>query len=145
MCPNCRAFITTNDRTCPYCEQTVGPRAIEARQPGEILGGLIPQAHFTTVLILLINAGLFAGTLFLARTMGETSGFVKFVADKTTDEILGAHMIGPNVSELIPEVVLAMEYRGSAEDIAITVHAHPTLSEAVKEAALAALGRAIHM
>ena len=80
-----------------------------------------------------------------ARTMGETSGFVKFVADKTTDEILGAHMIGPNVSELIPEVVLAMEYRGSAEDIAITVHAHPTLSETVKEAALAALGRAIHM
>ena len=80
-----------------------------------------------------------------ARTMGETSGFVKFVVDKTTDEILGAHMIGPNVSELIPEVVLAMEYRGSAEDIAITVHAHPTLSETVKEAALSALGRAIHM
>lgn len=79
-----------------------------------------------------------------ARTMGETSGFVKFVVDKTTDEILGAHMIGPNVSELIPEVVLAMEYRGSAEDIGITVHAHPTLSETVKEAALAALGRAIH-
>jgi dihydrolipoamide dehydrogenase len=79
-----------------------------------------------------------------ARTMGETSGFVKFIADKTTDEILGAHMIGPNVSELIPEAVLAMEYRGSAEDIAITVHAHPTLSETVKEAALAALGRAIH-
>jgi dihydrolipoamide dehydrogenase len=80
-----------------------------------------------------------------ARTMGETSGFVKFVADARTDEILGAHMIGPNVSELIPEVVLAMEYRGSSEDIAITVHAHPTLSETVKEAALAALGRAIHM
>jgi dihydrolipoamide dehydrogenase len=80
-----------------------------------------------------------------ARTMGETSGFVKFVADKNTDEILGAHMIGPNVSELIPEVVLAMEYRGSTEDVAITVHAHPTLSETVKEAALAALGRAIHM
>jgi len=79
-----------------------------------------------------------------ARTMGETSGFVKFIVDKTTDEILGAHMIGPNVSELIPEAVLAMEYRGSAEDIAITVHAHPTLSETVKEAALAALGRAIH-
>jgi len=80
-----------------------------------------------------------------ARTMGETSGFVKFIVDKTTDEILGAHMIGPNVSELIPEAVLAMEYRGSAEDIAITVHAHPTLSETVREAALSALGRAIHM
>jgi dihydrolipoamide dehydrogenase len=80
-----------------------------------------------------------------ARTMGETSGFVKFIADASTDELLGCHMIGPNVSELIPEVVLAFEYRGSSEDIGITVHAHPTLSEATKEAALAVLGRAIHM
>ena len=80
-----------------------------------------------------------------ARTMGETQGFVKFVVDKDTDEILGCHMIGPNVSDLMAEVVLAMEYRGSAEDIGITVHSHPTLSETVKEAALAALGRPIHM
>ena len=80
-----------------------------------------------------------------ARTMGETQGFVKFIVDMDTDEILGAHMIGPNVSDLMAEVVLAMEYRGSAEDIGITVHSHPTLSETVKEAALAALGRAIHM
>ena len=80
-----------------------------------------------------------------ARTMGETQGFVKFVVDKDTDEILGAHMIGPNVSDLMAEVVLAMEYRGSAEDIGITVHSHPTLNEVTKEAALAALGRAIHM
>ena len=80
-----------------------------------------------------------------ARTMGETQGFVKFVVDKDTDEILGAHMVGPNVADLMAEVVLAMEYRGSAEDIGITVHSHPTLSETVKEAALAALGRAIHI
>jgi dihydrolipoamide dehydrogenase len=80
-----------------------------------------------------------------ARSMGETQGFVKFVVDATTDEILGAHMVGPNVSDLMAEVVLAMEYRGSAEDIGITVHSHPTLSEVTKEAALAALGRAIHM
>jgi dihydrolipoamide dehydrogenase len=80
-----------------------------------------------------------------ARTMGETQGFVKFVVDAASDEILGAHMIGPNVADLLAEVVLAMEYRGSAEDIGITVHSHPTLSETVKEAALAALGRAIHM
>ncbi len=79
-----------------------------------------------------------------ARTAGESTGFVKFVSDATTDEILGCHMIGPSVSELIPEVVLAMEYRGSSEDIGITVHAHPTLSETTKEAALAVLGRAIH-
>ena len=80
-----------------------------------------------------------------ARTAGDTSGFVKFIADATTDELLGAHMIGPNVSELIAEVVLAFEYRGSSEDIGMTVHAHPTLSETTKEAALAVLGRAIHI
>jgi dihydrolipoamide dehydrogenase len=80
-----------------------------------------------------------------ARSMGETTGFVKFVADAKTDELLGAHMIGPNVSELIAEVVLAFEYRGSSEDIGVTVHAHPTLSEATKEAALATLGRALHI
>ena len=80
-----------------------------------------------------------------ARTMGETSGFVKLVADARTDELLGCHMIGPNVSELIAEVVLSFEYRGASEDLALTVHAHPTLSEATKEAALSVLGRAIHI
>ena len=79
-----------------------------------------------------------------ARTAGDTAGFVKVIADATTDELLGVHMIGPNVSELIAEVVLGFEYRASSEDIGITVHAHPTLSEATKEAALAAVGRAIH-
>jgi dihydrolipoamide dehydrogenase len=79
-----------------------------------------------------------------ARTMGEASGFVKFIADAKTDELLGCHMIGPNVSELISEVVLAFEYRGASEDLGITVHSHPTLSEATKEAALGVLGRAIH-
>jgi dihydrolipoamide dehydrogenase len=80
-----------------------------------------------------------------ARTMGESNGFVKFVADADTDELLGCHMIGPNVSELMAEVVLAFEYRGSSEDIGITVHSHPTLSETTKEAALAVLGRPIHI
>jgi dihydrolipoamide dehydrogenase len=80
-----------------------------------------------------------------ARTMGETTGFVKFIADAKTDELLGAHLIGPNVSELCAEVVLAFEYRGASEDIGVTVHSHPTLSEAVKEAALGVLGRAIHL
>ena len=80
-----------------------------------------------------------------ARTAGESAGFVKFIADAETDELLGAHMIGPNVSELIQEAVLAFEYRGSSEDIGITVHSHPTLSETVKEAALGVLGRAIHI
>ncbi len=80
-----------------------------------------------------------------ARSMAETNGFVKFIVDANTDEILGCHMIGANVSDLLSEVVLAMEYRGTAEDIGVTVHSHPTLSEVVKEAALAALGRAIHI
>jgi dihydrolipoamide dehydrogenase len=80
-----------------------------------------------------------------ARTAGETTGFVKFIADAETDELLGAHMIGPGVSELIQEVVLAFEYRGSSEDIGITVHSHPTLSEAVKEAALGVLGRSLQI
>ena len=80
-----------------------------------------------------------------ARSMGETSGFVKFLADARTDELVGCHIIGPNASELIGEVVLAFEYRATSEDIGITVHAHPTLSEATKEAALATLGRALHI
>ena len=80
-----------------------------------------------------------------ARTMGSTDGFVKFVTDARTDEILGCHMIGPNVSELLSEIVLAMEYRGTADDVGETVHSHPTLSETVKEAALGALGRSLHL
>jgi dihydrolipoamide dehydrogenase len=80
-----------------------------------------------------------------ARSMAETMGFVKFIADAATDELIGCHMIGPNVSELIQEVVMAFEYRGSSEDIGITVHSHPTLSEAVKEAALGVTGRSIHI
>jgi dihydrolipoamide dehydrogenase len=80
-----------------------------------------------------------------ARTMGESAGFVKFIADARTDELLGAHLVGPNVSELVAEVVMAFEFDGSSEDIGITVHAHPTLAETVKEAALGVLGRSIHI
>jgi dihydrolipoamide dehydrogenase len=80
-----------------------------------------------------------------ARTMGESSGFVKFIADAKTDALLGAHLVGPNVSELVAEVVMAFEFDGSSEDIGIAVHAHPTLAETVKEAALGVLGRSIHI
>jgi rhomboid protease GluP len=73
MCPSCRAFITSNDRTCPYCGVQVGPRAIDRREPGEILGGLIPQAHFTTVLILVINFGYFILSLVLSGSMSQLS------------------------------------------------------------------------
>lgn len=72
-----------------------------------------------------------------ARAKGFTEGFVKIIADKKTDKILGAHMVGPSVSELIHEVIVCMEFGGSSEDLARSFHAHPTLSEVVREAALA--------
>ena len=72
-----------------------------------------------------------------ARALGDTTGMVKFLADAATDEILGVHMVGPMASELIAEAVVAMEFKASAEDIARICHAHPSLSEATKEAALA--------
>lgn len=79
-----------------------------------------------------------------AVAMNETAGMVKVIADAETDRILGVHMCGPNVSELIAEAVVTMEFHGSSEDLARIVHAHPTLSEAVHEAALAVDKRAIH-
>jgi dihydrolipoamide dehydrogenase len=74
----------------------------------------------------------------------EAVGFVKVIAHKDTDRILGIHMIGPHVSELIAEAGLAMEFHAASEDIGITCHAHPTLSESLKEAALSATKRSIH-
>ena len=80
-----------------------------------------------------------------ARANGDTEGFVKILADATTDAMLGVHIIGPDAGTLIAELALAMEFGASAEDIARTCHAHPTLNEAVKEAALATDGRALHI
>lgn len=80
-----------------------------------------------------------------ARAMGETEGFVKILADATSDTVLGAHIVGPDAGTMIAELALAIEFGASAEDIARTSHAHPTLNEAVKEAALAVAGRALHL
>jgi len=80
-----------------------------------------------------------------ARALGETSGFVKILADANTDRILGVHMIGPYVSEMISEAVVAMEFAASSEDIARIVHAHPSLSEVLHEAALGVDKRALHI
>jgi len=80
-----------------------------------------------------------------ARAMGDMDGFVKILADAKTDRILGAHIIGPDAGTLIAELALAMEFGASAEDVARTCHAHPSLNEAVKEAALAVAGRALHI
>ncbi len=79
-----------------------------------------------------------------AKINNDADGFIKILADKVTDKVLGVHMIGPDVGTMIAEVVLAMEFGASAEDIARTCHAHPTLTEAVREAALAVDKRAIH-
>lgn len=80
-----------------------------------------------------------------ARTMGDSAGLVKILADSQSDRILGIHILGPNASELISEAVLAMEFDASSEDIARTIHAHPSLSEAIHEAALSVDNRAIHI
>jgi dihydrolipoamide dehydrogenase len=79
-----------------------------------------------------------------ARALGDTTGFVKVLADAKTDEVLGVHIVGPLASELIAEAVTIMEFRGASEDIARICHAHPTLSEALKEAALAVDKRALN-
>jgi dihydrolipoamide dehydrogenase len=80
-----------------------------------------------------------------ARAMNATDGFVKILADAKTDKVLGVHIVGPEAGTMIAEAVIAMEFGASAEDIARTCHAHPTLEEAMKEAALAVAGRPIHI
>ena len=79
-----------------------------------------------------------------AKAIDEPEGFVKILADSKTDRVLGVHMIGPHAGELIAEMAVAMEFGASSEDIARTCHAHPTFSEAVKEAALSVDKRQIH-
>ena len=77
--------------------------------------------------------------------MRETDGFVKITAHAVTDRVLGVHIIGASAGELIAEAAVLMEFSGSSEDLARTCHAHPTLSEAVREAALAVTRRALHI
>ena len=79
-----------------------------------------------------------------AKAINEPQGFVKILADKKTDKVLGTHIIGPNAGEMIAEIAIAMEFGASSEDIARTCHAHPTFSEAIKEAALSVDKRPIH-
>ena len=79
-----------------------------------------------------------------ARCMGETDGFVKLIAHSRTDRVLGMHIIGPRAADMIAECVLAMEFGASSEDIARTVHGHPTFAEALQEAALGAQACSIY-
>jgi rhomboid protease GluP len=88
MCPHCRAFITNKDRTCPYCNEPVGARAIDRRNPSAILGGIIPHARFTTIVILLINFGLFLATALYS--MGAGNGEALWNIDVDTLVAFGA-------------------------------------------------------
>ena len=131
-----------------------------AGQAGHVNYGVIPSVVYTWPEVASVgqteeelkaagiayNVGKFPFTANgRARAMGDTDGFVKLLADKQTDRLLGAHIIGPDAGTLIAELATAMEFGASAEDVARTCHAHPSLNEAVKEAALAVEGRALHM
>jgi dihydrolipoamide dehydrogenase len=141
-------------------EEGVAVAEILAGQAGHVNYGAIPSVVYTWPEIASVGAteeelkaqgvaykaGKFPFTANgRARAMNDTDGFVKILADAKTDKVLGAHIIGPDAGTLIAEMALAMEFGASAEDVARTCHAHPTLNEAVKEAALAADGRALHI
>jgi dihydrolipoamide dehydrogenase len=141
-------------------EEGVALAELLAGQAGHVNYGAIPGVVYTWPEVAAVgqteeelkaagtayNVGKFPFTANgRARAMGETDGFVKLLADKTTDRLLGAHIIGPDAGTLIAELTTALEFGASAEDVARTCHAHPSLSEAVKEAALAVAGRALHV
>ncbi|WP_043340942.1 dihydrolipoyl dehydrogenase [Belnapia moabensis] len=141
-------------------EEGVAVAEILAGQAGHVNYGAIPSVVYTWPEIASVGAtedelkaqgtayksGKFPFTANgRARAMNDTDGFVKILSDAKTDKVLGAHIIGPDAGTLIAEMTLAIEFGASAEDVARTCHAHPTLNEAVKEAALAADGRALHI
>lgn len=141
-------------------DEGIAVAEILAGQAGQVNHDVIPSVIYTTPEVASVgkteeelSAADIAYTVgkfpFLANGRAKvnrtTDGFVKVLADTATDRILGVHIIGANASELIAEAAVIMEFSGSAEDLARTCHAHPTLSEAVKEAALAVAKRAIHM
>ena len=134
------------------------PRSSRGR-PGHVNYDVIPNVIYTSPEVATVgkseeelkaagiayNVGKFPFTANgRAKTIHMTDGFVKILADATTDRVLGVHIIGANAGEIIAEAAVLMEFSGSAEDLARTCHAHPTLTEAVKEAALAVGKRAIH-
>ena len=141
-------------------EEGVALAEMLAGQAGHVNYGVIPSVIYTfpevasvgateddlTKASVAYNSGKFPFTANArAKVNRTTDGFVKILADAKTDRVLGVHIIGPDAGTLIAEAAVLMEFGGSAEDLARTCHAHPTLSEAMKEAALAAGGRAIHM
>jgi dihydrolipoamide dehydrogenase len=141
-------------------DEGVAAAEVIAGQAGHVNYGVIPSVVYTTPEIASVGrteeelkadgveyrAGKFPFTANArARAMAEKDGFVKVLADAKTDRVLGVHIVGPFAGEMIHEAAVLMEFSGSAEDLARTCHAHPTLSEAVKEAALAAWFKPIHL
>jgi dihydrolipoamide dehydrogenase len=140
-------------------EEGIALAELLAGKPGHVNYDAIPNVIYTEPELAMVgrteaelkDAGIAFNTgrfMFRAngraKCLGLLDGMVKILADKETDQILGVHMVGPRVSELIAEAVVAVEFKASAEDIALTSHAHPTLSEVVREAALAVGKRALH-
>ncbi|MEO6212561.1 MAG: FAD-dependent oxidoreductase, partial [Vicinamibacterales bacterium] len=116
---------------CTYCDPEIGSVGLTEKQAQE-------RGYD-------VKTGAFKfGVLARARMSGETEGFVKIVFDKKYDEILGVHMIGPRATELVAEATVALKLECTVEELVRTIHAHPTMSEAVGEAAHAAHGAAIH-
>jgi dihydrolipoamide dehydrogenase len=141
-------------------DEGVAVAELLAGQAGHVNYGVIPGVIYTSPEVASVgkteeelkaegvayNVGKFPFTANgRAKVNRTTDGFVKVLADATTDRVLGCHIIGPHAGEMIAEAAVIMEFGGSAEDLARTCHAHPTLTEAVKEAALAVAKRTIHM
>ena len=141
-------------------DEGVAIAEIVAGQAGHVDYGIIPAVVYTSPEIASVGrteeelkadgVGYRAGKFPFsangrARAMGERDGFVKILADAATDRVLGGHIIGPYAGELIAEIAVLMEFQGAAEDLARICHAHPTLSEAVREAAFAAWTKPIHL
>jgi dihydrolipoamide dehydrogenase len=141
-------------------DEGIAVAEILAGQAGHVNYGVIPSVVYTTPEIASVGkteeeleeagiayrAGKFPFSANgRARGMGAKDGFVKVLADAATDRVLGAHIIGPYAGELIAEIAVLMEFAGSAEDLARVCHAHPTLSEAVREAAFGAWSKPIHI
>ena len=159
--PSGRHIVTFHDNTSVEADIVIGADGIKSITR-EFVAGPHPHKHLSYV-----NTNTYRGMVSIsslkkdgvnikvgtfpflansrAKTVLDTDGMVKVITEAETDKILGVHIIGPNAGELLAEAVLAMEYGASSEDVARTCHAHPTMSEAIKEAMLAAHFKAIHM
>jgi dihydrolipoamide dehydrogenase len=141
-------------------DEGVAVAELVAGQAGHVDYGVIPAVVYTSPEIASVGKGeedlKAAGVEYRigkfpfsangrARAMGEKDGFVKILADAATDRVLGGHIVGPFAGEMIAEIAVLMEFQGAAEDLARVCHAHPTLSEAVREAAFAAWTKPIHI